>query len=824
MKKKVLSMFLALCMMTTLVTPAFATDGTKDVPNTPPQAPTEDTTTAGDTADTMSVQELQSALDAAKNAPDNKVVKLTSDVTIEAKDLEGVRTDGTAAVINVPDGVTLDGDRHSIIASEWSEDQKTKIHVIGVLDAKTDTTIQNLTIEGNKNPRAGINIYDCSGNVALNDVTINNCGAVGVQVNGSKVTATNLTTEGNAWGGVNVDQGSATATPSFELVSGTLNEPAKIYTELTGEENANVIKVPEAWGTVEGDMNVFAPKDELAKDVVYNETTKTYYQTLALAIEKANADDVIDLQGKVCNENVKIDKKLTLKNGSVNAVSAIGDIDGLTFDGITFLGASTENNFDTTPSALYLQGLNKMTNVVVKDCMFKGPQLDTTTIAITTLNVENLIVQDSTIDGYTISAYHNPGNGGNITYKDNTIKNVKSGLAFIVTNGVTVTGNTFENANGVRVEPSYNQNDAKSSNITISGNKFLSVSSDSTYGQYAVRTQSSDGVSGVAKDETVTLKNNYWGSADPDFSKLIVSPEGQKIVTEPYYKAETMRDEDLSNYEPPYTGKYSYEITTKVGDNGSIKVDRYATEDEKVTITVTPDEAYLLDELTATSGKKEIELKDNGDGTYTFTMPHGNVTITATFAEDPDWEKPTPEPEMPFTDVNDGDWFYDVVKYAYNEGLMTGTSETTFEPNIATTRGMIVSMLARLEGNPTAKSAGFADVADGAWYADAVNWAASEGIVSGYSDTKFGPNDPITREQMAAILYNYAEYKGMDVSARASFDKYTDASSISSWATDVMQWAVSEELISGVTTDTLIPQGNATRAQVAAIFERFLTK
>ena len=273
-------------------------------------------------------------------------------------------------------------------------------------------------------------------------------------------------------------------------------------------------------------------------------------------------------------------------------------------------------------------------------------------------------------------------------------------------------------------------------------------------------------------------------------------------------------------WEPPYTGKYSYEITTKVGDNGSIKVDRYATEGEKVTITVTPDEAYLLDELTATSGKKEIELKDNGDGTYTFTMPHGDVKIDATFAEDPDWVEPT----LPFTDVNEGDWFYDVVKYAYNEGLMTGTTKTTFEPNIATTRGMIVSMLSRLEGNPTAKSAGFADVADGAWYANAVNWAASEGIVSGYSDTTFGPNDPITREQMAAILYNYAEYKGEDVSARADLAGYTDSGSISSWATDVMQWAVSEELISGVTNDTLAPQGNATRAQVAAIFERFLTK
>lgn len=155
---------------------------------------------------------------------------------------------------------------------------------------------------------------------------------------------------------------------------------------------------------------------------------------------------------------------------------------------------------------------------------------------------------------------------------------------------------------------------------------------------------------------------------------------------------------------------------------------------------------------------------------------------------------------------------------------MTGTSATTFAPNIATTRGMIVSMLYRLEGGPAAGSANFADVVDGAWYADAVNWAASEGIVSGYSADTFGPNDPITREQLAAILHNYAAYKGMDVTASADLSAYSDAASISDWATDVMQWAVGEGLISGMTEDTLAPQGEATRAQVAAIFQRFLSE
>ena len=275
-----------------------------------------------------------------------------------------------------------------------------------------------------------------------------------------------------------------------------------------------------------------------------------------------------------------------------------------------------------------------------------------------------------------------------------------------------------------------------------------------------------------------------------------------------------------STYEPPYTGKYSHEIFTKVGENGTISVDRYATEGDDVTITVSPDEAYLLDELTVTTGGKEVEVKDNGDGTYTFTMPSGDVKIEVTFAEDPDWEE---EPAMPFTDVNEGDWFYDVVLYAYDNGLMTGVSATEFAPNQTTTRGMIVSMLARLEGVTSAEDAGFADVAANDWYATAVNWAASVGVVNGYEDNTFRPNAPITREQMAAILYNYADYKGYDVSARADLSDYADAASISSWAEDVLAWANAEGLINGMTATTIDPQGATTRAQTAAMFERFLT-
>lgn len=278
--------------------------------------------------------------------------------------------------------------------------------------------------------------------------------------------------------------------------------------------------------------------------------------------------------------------------------------------------------------------------------------------------------------------------------------------------------------------------------------------------------------------------------------------------------------------EPPYTGKYSYEIFTDISENGTLSVDRYATEGDKVTIDVSPDEAYLLDELTITSGGKEVEVTDNGDGTFTFTMPSGDVEISATFAEDPDWTEPEPEPE-PSTDVSEifldvapNAWYKDAVQYAYDNGLMTGVSATEFVPDQTTTRAMIVSILARLENVTSASDAGFSDV-DDEWFATAVNWAASENIVAGFEDNSFRPNDAITREQLAAILMNYAAYKGEDVSARADLSAYSDADAVSSWAAETMSWAVAEGYISGMTADELQPQGNATRAQLAAILERF---
>lgn len=177
---------------------------------------------------------------------------------------------------------------------------------------------------------------------------------------------------------------------------------------------------------------------------------------------------------------------------------------------------------------------------------------------------------------------------------------------------------------------------------------------------------------------------------------------------------------------------------------------------------------------------------------------------------------------LPFLDVPEGYWCRDAVDYVYRAGLMNGTSATTFSPAAATTRGMIVTILYRMEGSPAAGLSAFTDVSPDAYYSAAVAWAAANGIVNGFEDGAFRPDDAITREQMAAFLFRYARYQGQDVSALADLSGYTDAGRISAYAVEALRWANARGLITGTAADTISPAGNATREQAAVILTRFI--
>ena len=260
-------------------------------------------------------------------------------------------------------------------------------------------------------------------------------------------------------------------------------------------------------------------------------------------------------------------------------------------------------------------------------------------------------------------------------------------------------------------------------------------------------------------------------------------------------------------------------VSVSQNNHGTISVSpNRAQTGDTVTVTIDPDEGYVLDELIVTDRNgNRVEVERISDNEYTFTKPSGLVKVEATFTED---EQPDAS-RIPFTDVATTAWYYDAVRYMYEGGMMNGTSANTFSPNETTTRAMIVTMLHRLEGEPNASGGSFTDVASSMYYADAIAWAQANGVVNGTSATTFSPDQAITREQMAAILYRYAQFKGYDVTAGNSLNAYTDASQISPYAATAMQWANAEGLITGNTATTINPAGNATRAEVATILMRF---
>ena len=258
----------------------------------------------------------------------------------------------------------------------------------------------------------------------------------------------------------------------------------------------------------------------------------------------------------------------------------------------------------------------------------------------------------------------------------------------------------------------------------------------------------------------------------------------------------------------------NYRITVEATQGGTVTADPTAAKaGATVTLTPVPDRGYQVGSVAVTDRFGDaVAVTEQADGTYTFTMPNGQVTVTVTFAEAP----------LPFPDVAEGDWFYDAVRYAYETGLMDGVGDSLFAPNSETTRAQLVTILYRLEGEPEVSgTSGFTDVEAGTWYTDAVAWAAANGIVNGVSETEFAPGKDITREQLATILFRYAEAKGYDVSARADLSAYTDADQIQSYAAESVAWAVAEGLIQGFEDNTLRPAGNATRAQIATILMRF---
>ncbi len=277
------------------------------------------------------------------------------------------------------------------------------------------------------------------------------------------------------------------------------------------------------------------------------------------------------------------------------------------------------------------------------------------------------------------------------------------------------------------------------------------------------------------------------------------------------------------------TGK-SYPVTVEKGLTGGVitVAPQRAEQGERVSVTVRVAKGYELTSVTAVDGRgKTLALMEQETG-YAFVMPGSEVTVTAEFIPSPTEEKlPEQKPiqspigPLPFADVKTEAWYYETVAEIFEKGLMTGITDDRFMPDAFTSRGMVVQTLYRMEGEPTAENDSFSDVADGKYYAKAAAWAAEKEIVKGYGDGTFRPDSFITREELAAMLYRYAAYKGYDTTSPDTLSRYQDAGQISAYAREAMRWANGTGLLVGRKVGELAPSGMLSRSEMAAVFLRF---
>ena len=387
---------------------------------------------------------------------------------------------------------------------------------------------------------------------------------------------------------------------------------------------------------------------------------------------------------------------------------------------------------------------------------------------------------------------------------------------------------------------------AKNGGITVSGGSFtapvdpeyladgLNFEAKDSNGIYTYHSNVNDALDAAGSDGTVsTTEENlgleitlptptkegytflYWEAKDGTQYK-----GGQTVKASVFQDLTAVWKKNSDSSSGSSDNERTYAIVTEDDGHGSVTVSAdEASAGTRITVTVKPDAGYELDELTVTDAKnKDLKVTKRSETTYTFHMADSKVTVEASFTKDGTVQKP----DTRFDDVAKSAWYYKAVEYVAENGIMSGVSAREFAPNAGFSRAMLAQTLYAMSGKPTVKVEGtFADVAANAWYADAVNWAAEKGYVSGVGDGKFAPDASITREQMALILYRYA---GSPDASGMVLREFADGDSVSAYAVDAIRWAVHEGLISGMENNTLAPQGTATRAQVAQILMNFHQK
>ena len=525
------------------------------------------------------------------------------------------------------------------------------------------------------------------------------------------------------------------------------------------------------------------------------------YTSLAAAVEAAKNGGTVELQ-----KDISIDtwnqvwnvRNMTIKGN--NHTITIGKVESGVNGNYLFYGAENLNvsdltiNFTTNGSGFSmvsgkLEGVTVNGGVYavatgaapagqkveIKNCTFTGQS----EMAIYTQ--ENGNAANTVIDGCTFNSDRAVILRNNEQFTNNTVKG-SEGVTIYSSATATVTGNTFTEGSRLKVY------DTKS---TIERNKLLgNVVLDKSVPE---------------NNNKISLDKNYWGKGRTPSS--VLGKDASKVdggKTE-YYVHPSMNPEDLNTYVPSTGGGSSssgdYLITVDKTTGGKVTVNPgRADKGDEVTITVKPNDGYELDQLSVTDKDGDsVKVTNKGNGKYTFTMPGSQITIKATFkaAESSALDN--------FTDVNSNAWYADAVEFVIEEGLMTGTSDTTFAPDTSMSRAMIWTVLAAYNGANTSGG--------NPWYAPSQQWAMINGVSDGSA-----PNGSITREQLAVMLWRAAG----SPSTSKNLTGYADANAVSDWAVEALAWAVDNGIISGMSGSSLAPQNTATRAQVAVMLMQFV--
>ena len=715
-----------------------------------------------------------------------------------------------SAPVQVPAGkeITIQGENHTILYPVS----------VGAAFSGTNGISSNtkLTVNG-----VNFKISDAAESPATGFAVLVGEGTNGVNIAMNGCSFTNL------YAGVYFGHVEAGSTGSISITDSTYHNSRYGYSidEVTNGSLVGGVTVSFTGNTTNGT----AEKEPWNSITVTSGTTTKGYSSWTAAYEAAQAGDIITLNMDVATSALTIEKQITL-NGNGHTISYNGDASESSPANSALITIQGENANNVTIRNLTVDTQGKVKHGVQFYCVTDG-QLENATVnggAYTSVIVNGAEVS---LTNCTL----NPAEGAyaNIEYAmgSGVTKKPEISLSNVTGNAeeplVYADKNTANNFKGNDDSKSYEeilkeinqkvegatvtlfiQGDTGEEDLTFPGTQLYTITFDTNgHGSESVPNMTTNNYGKLSSLPTLDNDGSY------QFIGWYTEKSGGTKVAE----NETSFNENTTLYAHwNYTGGGG-------GGGGSVTT--------KYTLTFDTNGGSAIAKVTKEKGTT-VDLGQyvpTREG-YTFagwysdealTQKVTSVKLTANTTVYAKWTENAVTPTLPFTDVKSGDWFYEAVQYVYDKGMMTGVSADRFAPASTTTRGMIVTILYRLENEPAVSGdLPFTDVERGAWYADAVAWAAANDIVNGTSATTFAPNSPITREQMAAILYRYAAYKGYDVSQKADLSGYTDAASISGYAKDALAWANAQKLITGVTDTTLNPQGSATRAQVATILMR----